>query len=159
MLRRSDVKARAGASPAPTMTRAGRSVRVMVGVPLAGTLATMTRLGSPVRIMVGVPLAGTLARDCIPKCHSPAEPFLVARRGSPAYPHGRPSRPTPHPPSRPRFTQVGFLEAGPGAQPLAGVWGRPPSLSLLRRRRRRAEKNLPLLSRPRPYGTLACVLG
>src|SRR6266699_2799911 len=37
-------RARPGASPAPTMTRLGR----------------------PIRIMVGVPLAGTLARDCIP---------------------------------------------------------------------------------------------
>jgi hypothetical protein len=39
MRRRIGAKARAGASPAPTMTRLGRPVRVMVGVPLAGTLA------------------------------------------------------------------------------------------------------------------------
>ncbi len=30
-------KTRAGASPAPTMTRLGWPIRIMVGVPLAGT--------------------------------------------------------------------------------------------------------------------------
>jgi hypothetical protein len=45
------------------------------------------------------------------------------------------------------FTKVGYIERGPGAAPLAWVWGRaslgtciPPSFSPLRRLRRRVEK-------------------
>ncbi len=46
ILRRIDGKARAEASPAPTMTRLGRFIRVMVGVLLAGTHRRQVKDGS-----------------------------------------------------------------------------------------------------------------
>src|SRR6266516_5382142 len=83
MLRRIDEKARAGASPAPTMTRLCRPIRFMVGVPLAGTLA-----GDCITIVIrqqSLSRVGPLGKE--PARWRGTEGYLSPRQGSRKGPH------------------------------------------------------------------------